>query len=613
MTTVASQPASAAKAERAAAAAWRGGNLTPVGIAVAAMTLVGFLALFFRWFERQGRFSLAQLEDWGHAFFVPAIAGYLVWQRRVQLAATTPRVFLPGLVPVLLGIAVYLQYSYAPIPGTHMFQGFAIVFAVFGVALTLLGPDTIRFLVLPICFLAFGVTISEMIMLMITWPMQLLASQGAFVVLGIVGMLGGFQVDVDGNVITVINKAGDEFPLNVAQACSGMRMVVAFVALGAAVALLSCKLWWQRIAVFLLAVPVALVMNVLRVAVLGLLTLGDPDLAQGEAHTLVGTLLLLPGLGLFLGIVWILGKLVEIPESKPPAPAGPFKPSLARPTAFVLLAILGVSALGMGWTIRSLGIHLDKLPIYAPEGRTLSAIPRETESWRAIGPDRIESAEVLEELGTQNYVTRVYTEKNTSEGQAPRTVELHLAYYTDQIDTVPHVPERCFVGGGLQPTEESRVIAFGLDESGWIPDTSAPESMGGIMLARTSTKWSPARGARVRMPQGIEGLGLRTSAYTIPRQGDIFAGYFFIANGAIATSAEQVRLLAFDLTNDYAYYLKVQVNATSASTIGSTDALAEAAGDLLSELMPDIMRCVPDWVEVTEGRYPDDAAEQPKS
>ncbi|MEO0631742.1 MAG: exosortase/archaeosortase family protein, partial [Planctomycetota bacterium] len=401
-----------------------GPTVAPATIAVAAMTAAAFLALFFRWFAKQGEFSMAKLEDWGHAFFVPAIAGYLAWQRRKILASTTPHVFLPGILPVILGIAVYLQYSYAPIPGTHMIQGFAIVLTVFGIALTLLGPDTTRYLVLPIAFLAFGVTISDRIMLTITWPLQLIASKGAFVVLGVCGMVGGFSVDVDGNILTVIKKSGEEFPLNVAQACSGMRMVVAFVALGAAVALLACQLWWQRIAVFLLAVPVALVMNIIRVAVLGLLTLGNPDLAQGEAHTLIGTLLLIPGLGLFLLIVWALNKVVDLPDATASrATTGRNTPQLAKPTAFALLAILSVSALGMGWSIRTLGIHLEKLPIYAPQGRTLSSLPRETENWIAVGPDRIEPVEVLDVLGTMNYVTRTYKEKNPPEGEQPRVLE----------------------------------------------------------------------------------------------------------------------------------------------------------------------------------------------
>ena len=77
----------------------------------------------------------------------------------------------------------------------------------------------------------------------------------------------------------------------------------------------------------------------------------------------------------------------------------------------------------------------------------------------------------------------------------------------------------------------------------------------------------------------------------------------FIANGGLSTTAEGVRLLAFNLTDDYAYYLKVQFNSARAT---SPEELATQAGMLLDELFPDLMRCVPDWTKVVSGEYPSD-------
>jgi hypothetical protein len=68
-------------------------------------------------------------------------------------------------------------------------------------------------------------------------------------------------------------------------------------------------------------------------------------------------------------------------------------------------------------------------------------------------------------------------------------------------------------------------------------------------------------------------------------------------------SAEQVRLLAFNLTDDYAYYLKVQITSGG---VESPQELASLAGSLLDDLLGEIMRCVPDWTEVRAGRYPPD-------
>jgi hypothetical protein len=82
----------------------------------------------------------------------------------------------------------------------------------------------------------------------------------------------------------------------------------------------------------------------------------------------------------------------------------------------------------------------------------------------------------------------------------------------------------------------------------------------------------------------------------------LFAGYFFVANGGTVASAEGVRSLAFDLTSDYAYYLKVQ------TTCASVDTKAEHAvgvGVADRGAAPEIMRCVPDWIDVETGVYPE--------
>ena len=270
-----------------------------------------------------------------------------------------------------------------------------------------------------------------------------------------------------------------------------------------------------------------------------------------------------------------------------------------RCSAFCLFG----SAIGMGWAINYYKIHLNKLPIYAPGNRVVSTIPRETDSWVQVGADQIVSAEVLEELGTANYVTRVFMEKNPPEGQQARIIELHAAYYTDQIDTVPHVPERCFVGAGITQSGESTPVPLHLDQSGWLLDEAASTQDRPIYTASTSRRWSDTRGKRVRLPQDIENVRIRTSKYLSQGGRELFAGYFFVANGGVAASAEEVRFLAFDLRNDYAFYLKVQFNS---QTVSSYDEFAAVSSSLLSELLPDLMLCVPDWVEVQNGRYPAD-------
>lgn len=286
------------------------GLFTRAGLVWVCLFAAAFVALYFRWIYTQGEISVKHLEDWGHALVIPVISGYLVWRRREEIVRTPVVVFWPALVVFLLGIVSYV-YCVINVQN-HMLQGASLVLTLGGLVLWLLGPWMLRPVFLPIAYLTLGITIAESIMLMVTFKLQMLASKGAWLMLSLIGQpFGWFSVDSKGNTLELVTSSGIVHPMNVAEACSGMRMVVAFYALAGAVALLGTREWWQRIALMLLAGPVAVLMNMVRVAVLGLLMLVDPDLAAGDAHMVIGTILLFPSLLLFMGIVWALNKIIE--------------------------------------------------------------------------------------------------------------------------------------------------------------------------------------------------------------------------------------------------------------------------------------------------------------
>ncbi|MEN0020140.1 MAG: exosortase-associated EpsI family protein [Planctomycetota bacterium] len=267
--------------------------------------------------------------------------------------------------------------------------------------------------------------------------------------------------------------------------------------------------------------------------------------------------------------------------------------------AMVLVgATLIAGSVGFYVTLEVRGVRLNKLPIYAEGGRTLTnALPRETDSWVQAGTDRIESAEVEDVLGTRNYVTRRYRSRDVGESGTPAVLELHAAYYTGQIDTVPHVPERCFVAGGLRRAATVGEVRLPLDTGAWSVDVDVDEEFGEVLRARTSD------GSRlVRLPRQAESLAMRVSTFaTDDGSNPLFAGYFFIANGGWTASAENVRLLAFKLEYDYSYYMKVQITSSS---FESKEDFVAASGQLMDEVIGDLMLCVPDWIEVQRGTYP---------
>jgi len=284
-------------------------NLVMIGLLVAAFAL-----LFRHWLRTQNVYSMTS-GDWSHAYFVPGISLYLLWQHRAELERVRAEVFWPGLVAVLMGIWSYV-YFIVGVPN-HLGQGLSMVLTLFGVVLLLLGPRVMRYAFLPISYMVFAITIPEKIMSHATWPLQALAAKGGWVGLNTIGV----KCDVVGNTLYVFDTATQAtYPLNVAEACSGMRMLIAFLALGAAVSLVATKMWWKRVVLLGLAPPLALLLNIIRIMVLGVASLYNQNLSAGQAHTFIGTLLLIPGFFIYLGFVLAINKAV--PEAARSKPAG---------------------------------------------------------------------------------------------------------------------------------------------------------------------------------------------------------------------------------------------------------------------------------------------------
>lgn len=269
--------------------------------------------------------------------------------------------------------------------------------------------------------------------------------------------------------------------------------------------------------------------------------------------------------------------------------------------AIVVGGVLGASAVALSVAIPMMGVYLTKKPIYAEGNLQLHTLPRQVPAtsprWVQIGQDSQLSAEGIEELGTANSVSRQYVRVDELTGEAvePRkVVDVHLAYYTGIIDTVPHVPERCLVAGGMTQLSASRLVDVPLELSKLIKDEDASDpELGEVWTARSSIEFQ-----RYRLPYDVENLQLYATPFTGPGGRTVYAGYFFVANGTAVPQADRVRTQAFRLQADYAYYCKVQFTSV---TVESVEELGELAGEFLDDFFPDIMRRLPDWVEVQRG------------
>ena len=138
--------------------------------------------------------------------------------------------------------------------------------------------------------------------------MRQLAAKIATALLNLVPEL---EASAKGVVIDVIYKGTRMEPgLDVAEACSGMRLLMAFMALGVAMAYLHYRPTWQRVVLLCSTIPIAICCNVIRVTVTGFIyILWDPKYAVGIYHDMLGMAMLPLAFGLYGFLAWFMSNL----------------------------------------------------------------------------------------------------------------------------------------------------------------------------------------------------------------------------------------------------------------------------------------------------------------
>jgi len=214
--------------------------------------------------------------DMGHGFFVPVVAGYILWQRRAELAALKPKPNPWGLLVMLWGAMQLLGGTL----GVELFTSrTALVITLIGVVWTLGGTEILRKTAFPLFLLFFMVPIPTVVYNSLTLKLQLLASRLAAAGL----MLVGVPVMREGNILDLPNG-----PLSVVEACSGIRSLLSLTFLSLVYGYFFEKKNWIRAALFAATIPVAILANAARVMATGLLSQIRHDLAEGFFHESTG-------------------------------------------------------------------------------------------------------------------------------------------------------------------------------------------------------------------------------------------------------------------------------------------------------------------------------------
>jgi len=310
-------------------------------------------------------------ETYTHGWLIIPFSAWLVWRQRRTLAGMRPRVWWPALAAIA---ALEMLWVAADIAGVQGAQHFVIVALIPVTVLLLTGPRVAWVLAFPLAYLVFAIPWGEGLV-------PVLQDVTAWMAVELLE-LTGVPVYWEGRLISI--PVGD---FEVAEACAGVRYLIAALALGTLFAYLVYESVWRRLAFIVASAAVPIVANGIRAwGIIMLASLSDMRLAVGVDHLIYGWVFF----GFVMFLLFWLGSLWREPEpaagatSAGAAAADRFEPQVAGPVA---------GSTGAAVTVVLLVVAASMVPDWSarlqPTPATAVALPAGADGWhgRRADPD----------------------------------------------------------------------------------------------------------------------------------------------------------------------------------------------------------------------------------
>lgn len=378
----------------------------------------------------------------GHCLFIAPVIGWLVWQRRSQLALVRPQGWWPGLALVGAGGLGWLLGDAA---GVALFRHAGLVLMLQGTAVSVLGPNVGRALLFPLAYMAFLVPFGDFL----EEPLQDITVAMVMPLLHLFGV----PASVDGVLITTSNGY-----FEVAEACSGAKFVIAMIAFAALVANVCYVSWARRAAFVAMALAVPVIANGLRAfGTIYAAWWTSVEAATGMDHIVYGWVFFAAVMAAVLAIGWKW--FDRDPDAAWFDPLRLQRPGARRAEASVTaLLALTVASLFLGWS-----------SLIAARAAPLPAkveLPQ-VAGWHRVGPSTVAPWSPYYP-GADHFLIGHY-----ADGRG-RTVDLAVAVYASQHEG------KELVGFGIGAIREN---------DRWVRIADLPDLAGGHALRMTG----PAR------------------------------------------------------------------------------------------------------------------------
>ena len=376
-------------------------------------------------------------EEYSHGWLLPVLAAMLAHNR---LTETRPEV-RPSWIGVGIVVAAVALQIVGVLSALPFVTQYALLLAIVGILVTLIGPRTVLVIAAPLVILVFAVPLPFFLYQTLSTKLQLISTDIGVAVLSAFGM----SVFQQGNIIDL-----GVYQIQVVEACSGLRYLFPLMSLSYLVAYLMEDAWWKRIVLFVSAAPLAIVMNSLRIAAIGFtVDIWGTAAAEGLLHDFEGWSVFLACVVVLMAEAWLL---LKIP------PRGRLRMerfALGRGRAFANTPRLGaptvvsLAALCVAATLVGSGYLIER-PERIPYRESLASFPSHIGSWR--GSRQALDTETLNFLKPTDYLLADYYPENQNE----KPINLYVIYHASQRTGGAHSPQSCIPADGWRITDLRR-------------------------------------------------------------------------------------------------------------------------------------------------------------
>lgn len=405
------------------------------GVAVFALSLLAVLAAFAA--PLGELLTVWRSDEYSHGPLIPLLA-LLIGLHQLGQARPEPRPSWAGVALLALALGLLFVGQHSAFVALSLY---GLVLAIAAVPVAAFGTAILRICWPSLLYLCFAIPLPNVLYSGLSSELQFLSSS-----LGVWFLeLGGVPVYQDGNVIDL-----GQVRLQVIEACSGLRYLFPMVSFGYLAAYVFKGRLWKRLLLLLSTVPIALVMNSLRITLIGVaVNTWGVAAAEGVIHDVEGWTVFVLCIAVLLAEAALLARLGRgdricldyLTLPRPPFWSG--RLTLA-PSGFGLaaLALAAALAAAAGW------LAPDDLPPDNP--RPLASFPPEIGGWSGL-PLALDP-ELLAALRLQDYLLADFRRA----GDPAPPVNFYVAYYSRQrIGGMTHSPASCIPGAGWRILDDA--------------------------------------------------------------------------------------------------------------------------------------------------------------